>query len=117
MPKRPTFRGHQNYLAAFGYRNETALNDPATSRGSSERPLPVGTRVASVNFGYGPREGSRDARERRPMDGWRTKGVKSRLQVSTVTDASHIRNYKSGEWASAGGLGQVTQYDRSNSRV
>ena len=175
-------RGNQNYLAAFGYRNETALNDPATSRGSYERPLPVGTRVASVNFGYGPRERSRDAREGRPTDGWRTKGVKSRLQVSTVTEASRsrvittnlaefielaggavgdydytrdrptrpvtihathdkahtlggylrytadgslisetrsvgIRIYKNGEWGSAGGLGQVTHHDRSNSRV
>ena len=60
-------RGNQNYLAAFGYGNEAALNDPKTSRGSYERPLPVGTRTASVNFGYGPRERSRDAREGRPM--------------------------------------------------
>lgn len=175
-------RGNQNYLAAFGYRNEAALNDPSTSRGSYERPLPIGTRVASVNFGYGPRERSRDAREGRPTAGWRTKGVKTRLQVSTVTEASRsrvittnlaefielaggavgdydytrdrptrpvtihathdkahtlggylrytadgslisetrsvgIRIYKNGEWGSAGGLGQVTHHDRSNSRV
>jgi hypothetical protein len=71
-------RGNQNYLAAFGYRNEKILNDAASSRGSYERPLPVGTRVASVSFGYGPRERSRDAREGRPMNGWRTKGVKTR---------------------------------------
>ena len=173
-------RGNQNYLAAFGYRNEAALNDPKTSRGSYEVPLPVGTRTASVNFGYGPRERSRDARENRPMDGWRTKGVKSRLNVSTVTEESRnrvittnltefvelaggavgpyaytrdrpvrpitihathdkahtlggyfrytaegllisetrsvgIRIYKNGQWASAGGLGQVTHHDRSNS--
>jgi hypothetical protein len=78
-------RGNQNYLAAFGYRNEAILNDRASSRGSYERPLPVGTRTASVSFGYGPRERSRDAREGRPMIGWRTKGVKSRLTVSTAT--------------------------------
>jgi hypothetical protein len=173
-------RGNQNYLAAFGYGNEAALNDPKTSRGSYEVPLPVGTRTASVNFGYGPRERSRDAREGRPMDGWRTKGVKSRLTVSTVTEESRnraittnlaefvelaggavgeyaytrdrpvrpvtihathdkahtlggyfrytadgtlisetrsvgIRIYKNGQWGSAGGLGQVTHHDRSNS--
>ena len=143
-------------------------------------PLPVGTRTASVNFGYGPRERSRDAREGRPMTGWRTKGVKSRLSVSTVTEESRnraittnlaefielaggavgdyaytrdrptrpvtihathdkahtlggyfrytadgtlisetrsvgIRIYKNGQWGSAGGLGQVTHHDRSNS--
>jgi len=174
-------RGNQNYLAAFGYGNEAILNDRASSRGSYERPLPVGTRTASVNFGYGPRERSRDAREGRPMTGWRTKGVKSRLTVSTVTatdastplttnlpefvelaggavgayaytrdlptrpivihathDKAHtlggyfrytadgnlisetrsvgIRIYKAGSWGSAGGLGQVTHHDRSNSR-
>jgi hypothetical protein len=172
-------RGNQNYLAAFGYGNEAILNDPRTSRGSYEVPLPVGTRTASVNFGYGPRERSRDAREGRPLDGWRTKGVKSRLSVSTVTEESRnraittnlsefvelaggavgqyaytrdrpvrpitihathdkahtlggyfrytadgtlisetrsvgIRIYKNGQWGSAGGLGQVTHHDRSN---
>ena len=174
-------RGNQNYLAAFGYGNEKILNDAASSRGSYEVPLPAGTRVASVNFGYGPRERSRDAREGRPMTGWRTKGVKSRLSVNTVTEESRnrviatnlpefielaggavgeysytrdlptrpvsihathdkahtlggylrytangtlisetrsvgIRIYKNGHWASAGGLGQVTHHDRSNSR-
>jgi hypothetical protein len=84
-------RGNQNYLAAFGYDNEKILNDPASSRGSYERPLPVGTRTASVNFGYGPRERSRDAREGRPGIGWRAKGVKTRLNVSTVTEASRNR--------------------------
>jgi hypothetical protein len=175
-------RGNQNYLAAFGYDNEAILNDPQSMRGSYEAPLPVGTRTASVNFGYGPRERSRDAREGRPMSGWRTKGVKSRLAVSTVTaesrnrviatnlaefkelaggavgeyaytrdrpvrpvtihathDKAHtlggylrytadgtlisetrsvgIRIYKAGHWGSAGGLGQVTHHDRSNSRT
>jgi hypothetical protein len=84
-------RGNQNYLAAFGYGNEAALNDPKSSRGSYDAPLPVGTRVASVSFGYGPRERSRDARDGRPMSGWRTKGVKSRLTVSTVTEESRNR--------------------------
>ena len=84
-------RGNQNYLAAFGYGNEAILNDPKSSRGSFEEPLPVGTRTASVNFAYGPRERSRDAREGRPTDGWRTKGVRSRLSVSTVTEESRNR--------------------------
>lgn len=175
-------RGNQNYLAAFGYDNEAILNDPRSMRGSYETPLPVGTRTASVNFGYGPRERSRDAREGRPMAGWRTTGVKSRLVVSTVSEdsrnrviatnlaefkelaggavgeyaytrdlpvrpvtihATHdkahtlggylrytadgslisetrsvgIRIYKAGNWGSAGGLGQVTHHDRSNSRA
>ena len=175
-------RGNQNYLAAFGYGNEAALNDPKSSRGSYEAPLPVGTRTASVNFGYGPRERSRDAREGRPTIGWRTKGVRSRLGVSTVTEESRnraittnlaefielaggavgpyaytrdrpvrpvtihathdkahtlggylrytadgslisetrsvgIRIYKNGQWGSAGGFGQVTHHDRSNSQV
>jgi hypothetical protein len=84
-------RGNQNYLAAFGYDNEAILNDPRTGRGSYETPLPVGTRTASVSFGYGPRERSRDAREGRPMRGWRTRGVKTRLTVSTVSEASRNR--------------------------
>jgi hypothetical protein len=85
-------RGNQNYLAAFGYGNETILNDPTSSRGSYEQPLPIGTRTASVSFGYGPRERSRDAREGRPMRGWRAKGVKSRLNVSAVSEASRGRS-------------------------
>ena len=175
-------RGNQNYLAAFGYGNEAILNDPKTSRGSYELPPPPGTRVASVSFGYGPRERSRDAREGRPMLGWKVKGVKSRLNVSTTSAASAdrtlntnlaefielaggavgqyaytrdlpirpvtihathdkahtlggylrytadgnlisetrsvgIRIYKAGHWSSAGGLGQVTHHDRSNSKT
>jgi hypothetical protein len=81
-------RGSQNYLSQFGYGNEAVLNDPRSSRGSYEPPFPPGTRTASVSFGYGPRERSRDARLGRPMDGWRTKGVKSRLVVSTRSDES-----------------------------
>jgi len=79
-------RGSQNYLSQFGYGNEAVLNDPRSSRGSYEPPLPPGTRTASVNFGYGPRERSRDARLGRPMEGWRTKGVKSRLVVSVRSE-------------------------------
>jgi len=177
-----TLRSEQNYLAAFGYGNAAILDDPKTGRGTYDQPLPIGTRVASVNFGYGPRERSRDAREGHPMTGWKLKGVKSRLNVSTVTadtlnrtirtnlpefielaggtvgqysytrerpvrpitihathDKAHtlngylryttdgnlisetrgvgIRIYKAGHWASAGGLGQVTHHDRSNSRA
>lgn len=81
-------RGSQNYLSQFGYGNEAVLNDPRSSRGSYEPPLPPGTKTASVNFGYGPRERSRDARLGRPMDGWRTKGVKSRLVVSVRSEES-----------------------------
>ena len=81
-------RGSQNYLSQFGYGNEAVLNDPRSSRGSYEPPFPPGTRTASVSFGYGPRERSRDARLGRPMEGWRTKGVKSRLVVSTRSDES-----------------------------
>jgi hypothetical protein len=175
-------RGNQNYLAAFGYGNEAILNDPKTGRGSYEAPLPIGTRTASVNFGYGPRERSRDARLGHPMEGWKVKGIKSRLNVAVVTeqtlnrnidtnlkefidlaggavgqyaytrdrpvrpivihsthDKAHtlngyfrytadgtlisetrgvgIRIYKAGHWATAGGLGQVTHHDRSNSKV
>jgi hypothetical protein len=84
-------RAEQNYLAAFGYGNETILNDPKTSRGTYEPPLPVGTRTASVNFGYGPRERSRDARENHPMSGWKTTGVKSRLVVATRSEETANR--------------------------
>jgi hypothetical protein len=78
-----TTRAEQNYLGAFGYGNEAILNDPTTSRGTYEPPFPIGTRTASVNFGYGPRERARDAREGHPMSGWKVKGVKSRLTVNT----------------------------------
>jgi hypothetical protein len=81
-----TTRAEQNYLSQFGYGNEAVLNDPKSSRGSYEPPLPAGTRTASVNFGYGPRERSRDAREGHPMAGWRTRGVKSRLSVAVRSD-------------------------------
>jgi hypothetical protein len=172
--------GSQGYLAQFGYRNEEILNDRSTGRGSYEPELPVGTRRASVSFGYGPRDRSRDARNGRPMTGWRTSGVSSRLNLSEVTastgtgtlqtnldefaelaggavgdydytrlrpdrplvlhathDKAHVlggywrytadgtlisqtrsvavRIYKGGRWGDAGGLGQVTHHDRSNS--
>jgi hypothetical protein len=169
-----------NYLAAFGYGNEEILNDPVSQRGSYERALPPGTRTASVDFGYGPRERSRNARENRSMEGWVTEGVASRLRVSTaqpvdpnrrgntnlpefvdlaggavgeygytrtrperpvVLHATHdkahaltgylrytpdgqlisetrsvgILIYIQGAWGGAGGMGQVTHHDRSNS--
>jgi hypothetical protein len=86
-----TTRAEQNYLGAFGYGNEAILNDPTTSRGTYEPPWPVGTRTAGVNFGYGPRERSRDAREGHPMSGWKTKGVKSRLAVTVRSEESRNR--------------------------
>jgi len=79
-------RGSQGYLAAFGYRDEETLHNPAIGRGSYERPLPVGTRTASVNFGYGPRERTQNARDGRPMAGWVTTGVMSRLSVGAVRE-------------------------------
>jgi hypothetical protein len=110
-------RGNQNYLAAFGYGNEAILNDRKTSRGSYEQPLPIGTRTASVNFGYGPRERSRDAREGRPMQGWRTRGVKSRLNVSTVTEEGLNRSMQTNlpEFIELAG-GAVGQYAYTRDR-
>lgn len=170
----------QGYLAAFGYRDEQTLNDLTIGRGAYGDRLPVGTRVASVSFGYGPRDRTRNARAGTPMAGWRTTGVTSRLNVRTVQalppdastdtnldefvdlagqtvgeysytryppdrprvlhathDKAHmlggywrftpegelisetrsvgIRIYKGGVWDDAGGLGQVTHHDRSNS--
>lgn len=172
--------GGQGYLSAFGYRDEELLNDRSTGRGSFEPELPVGTRRASVSFGYGPRDRSQNARDNDPMEGWRVSGVSSRLNVSEVTadtgtgtlntrldefsalaggtvgeydytrlrpdrplvihathDKAHVLNgywrftadgtlisetrgmsiriWKAGNWGDAGGLGQVTHHDRSNS--
>lgn len=171
--------GGQGYLSAFGYRDEELLNDRSKGRGSFEPQLPVGTRIASVSFGYGPRDRTNNARNNVPMAGWVVDGVTSRLNVSEVTppepgfdtnleqfvelaggtvgeygytriipneplvihathDKAHvlggywrftpggvlisetrsvgIRIRKAGNWGSAGGLGQVTHHDRSNSR-
>src|SRR3546814_36566 len=77
----------EGYLAAFGYRNETLLDDRTKGRGSFEERLPVGTRTARVDFGYGPRDRTRNARNNVPMKGWKVAGVKSRLEVSAVTAA------------------------------
>lgn len=172
--------GRQGYLSAFGYGDEDLLNDLSTGRGSFEPELPVGTRTASVSFGYGPRDRSQNARDNDPMNGWRVNGVTSRLNVSEITEqtgtgtrdtrldefselaggtvgdysytrlrpdrplvihATHdkahvlsgywrytndgtlisetrgvsIRIWREGNWGSAGGLGQVTHHDRSNS--
>jgi hypothetical protein len=76
----------QGYLAAFGYRDEATLNDLAIGRGSYGARLPVDTRTASVSFGYGPRDRTRNARNGTPMVGWVTTGVMSRLTVSTVRE-------------------------------
>jgi hypothetical protein len=77
--------GSQGYLAAFGYRDEELLNDRSKGRGSYEPSLPVGTRIASVSFGYGPRERTNNARNNDPMQGWIIDGVTSRLNTREVT--------------------------------
>jgi hypothetical protein len=109
--------GSQGYLAAFGYRDEALLNDLKKGRGSYEPELPLGTKRASVGFGYGPRERSRDAREGDPMQGWRTAGVKSRLQVSQVTAQSSDRsmNTNLNEFIELAG-GAVGEYDYTRLR-
>ncbi|MCB1672602.1 MAG: hypothetical protein R3F41_18000 [Gammaproteobacteria bacterium] len=80
--------GGQGYLSAFGYNDEELLNNLSVGRGSYEPELPVGTRRASVSFGYGPRGRSQDARDNDPMQGWRVTGVTSRLNVSEVTEST-----------------------------
>jgi hypothetical protein len=112
-----TLRSEQNYLAAFGYGNEAILDDPKTGRGTYDQPLPIGTRVASVNFGYGPRERSRDAREGHPMSGWKVKGVKSRLNVSTVSAETLNRTIRTNlpEFIDLAG-GTVGQYSYTRER-
>jgi hypothetical protein len=108
-------RAEQNYLAAFGYGNEAILNDPASSRGTYEPPFPVGTRTASVNFGYGPRERARDARENHPMSGWKTTGVKSRLAVNTRSATDRTINTNLPEFNSLAG-GSVGTYAYTRDR-
>ena len=98
-----TTRAEQNYLGAFGYGNEAILNDPTTSRGTYEPPWPAGTKTASVNFGYGPRERSRDAREGHPMTGWKVKGVKSRLAVAVTRRSEPRDQHQSRRVQRAGG--------------
>ncbi len=109
--------GGQGYLAAFGYRDEALLNDLSKGRGSYEAELPIGTKRASVSFGYGPRDRSRDAREGNPMKGWRTAGVKSRLQVSEVTGQANDRamNTNLREFVELAG-GAVGAYDYTRLR-
>ncbi len=110
-------RGSQNYLAAFGYGEEELLNTPSLGRGSYEPPLPLGTRTASVNFGYGPRERSRDAREGRPLEGWVTRGVTSRLNVSTrgPTPEGAVLNTNLPEFIDLAG-GAVGEYSYTRDR-
>lgn len=109
--------GSQGYLAAFGYRDEALLNDLSKGRGSYDAELPIGTKRASVSFGYGPRERSRDAREGHPMSGWKTAGIKSRLQVSEVNAQSRSREQNTNlkEFIELAG-GSVGEYDYTRLR-
>jgi len=100
----------QGYLAAFGYRDEELLNDRSKGRGTFEPRLPVGTKTASVSFGYGPRDRTRNARNNDPMQGWKTAGVKSRLVVSEVSDAVGEQNTNLKEFVELAG-GTVGDYD------
>lgn len=102
--------GSQGYLSAFGYRDEALLNDLSKGRGSYEPKLPAGTRTASVSFGYGPRDRTRNARNNDPMKGWTTAGVKSRLNVSTVSDETREQNTNLKEFVELAG-GTVGDYD------
>lgn len=109
--------GSQGYLAAFGYRDEELLNDRNRGRGSYEPELPIGTKRASVSFGYGPRDRSRDARNNNPMAGWRTAGIKSRLNVSEITaeTGSGAMNTNLSEFVELAG-GSVGEYDYTRLR-
>jgi hypothetical protein len=102
--------GSQGYLAAFGYRDEALLNDRSKGRGSYEPRLPAGTKTAGVSFGYGPRDRTRNARNNEPMKGWKIKGVKSRLVVSTVSDETGEQNTNLKEFVELAG-GTVGDYD------
>lgn len=84
----------QGYLAAFGYRDTETLNNLAIGRGSYGDRLPVGTRTASVSFGYGPRDRTRNARAGTPMAGWVVSGVTSRLNISTVEELPENAPYE-----------------------
>ena len=107
--------GSQGYLAAFGYRDEALLNDRSKGRGSYEPRLPAGTRTASVSFGYGPRDRTRNARNNEPMKGWKIRGVASRLNVSTVSDEVGEQNTNLAEFvALAGGTVGEYSYTRIN---
>jgi hypothetical protein len=100
----------QGYLAAFGYRDEELLNDLSKGRGSYEPRLPAGTKIASVNFGYGPRERTRNARNNDPMRGWKAAGVKSRLIVHEVSEELGEQNTNLKEFVELAG-GTVGEYD------
>jgi hypothetical protein len=102
--------GSQGYLAAFGYRDEALLNDRTKGRGSFEPRLPAGTRTASVSFGYGPRERTRNARNNEPMKGWKVAGVKSRLVVSEVSASVGEQDTNLAEFVELAG-GTVGDYD------
>lgn len=107
----------QGYLSQFGYGNEDVLNDRSTGRGSYEQELPVGTRTASVSFGYGPRGRSQDARNNDPMRGWVVSGVTSRLNVGEVTaaDSTGTLNTNLAEFSELAG-GAVGDYSYTRLR-
>lgn len=107
----------QGYLSQFGYGNEDVLNDRSTGRGSYEQELPVGTRTASVSFGYGPRGRSQDARDNDPMRGWVVSGVTSRLNVGEVTaaDSTGTLNTNLAEFSELAG-GAVGDYSYTRLR-
>lgn len=108
--------GSQGYLAHFGYRNEDVLNDRSVGRGSYQPPLPTGTRVANVSFGYGPRERSGNARAGYSMEGWKTTGVASCLSVSEIAPPrSGGFNTRLDEFVDLAG-GMVGQYDYTRLR-
>ena len=72
-----------------------------------------------MNFGYGRvlGERSRDARQGHPMAGWKIKGVKSRLNVVTVTEQTQNRNIETNlaEFADLAG-GTVGTYGYTRDR-
>src|SRR5690606_28947895 len=71
----------------------------------------------SVNFGYGPRERSGNARSNRSMEGWRTRGVTSRLNVSVAqpVDPDRRLNTNLAEFSDWAG-GNVGEYGYTRTR-
>lgn len=93
------------------------MNDLSKGRGSYEEGLPDGTKRARVSFNYGPGDRSRNARENRPMDGWVTEGVKSRLSVSEVSAETGTGTATTNldQFVALGG-GTVGEYDYTRMR-
>lgn len=77
----------------------------------------MGTRTASVSFGYGPRGRSQDARDNDPMRGWVVSGVTSRLNVGEVTaaDSTGTLNTNLAEFSELAG-GAVGDYSYTRLR-